>query len=89
MMKKIVIVSNGLSGGGTQRVSSILANYFARKDYKVMFVAVYDMRREYFIEPCIKYQYVDVHGRTGVQRFIRRSFSIKKLVKDFKPDLVF
>lgn len=88
-MKRIVIVSNGLRGGGTQRVSSILANYFAQKGYEVTFIAVYDNQREYFIEPCIKYQYVDVHGKTGVRRFIRRSFSIKKMVKDFKPDIVF
>lgn len=87
-MKRIAVVSNCLGDGGTQRVSAILANYFAQKGYEVMFIAAYADLREYFIEPCIKYQYVDVQRKTGVRRFIRRSLSIKKMVKDFKPDIV-
>lgn len=89
MMKRVVVICHGLGGGGTERVSAILANYFARKGYEVMFIAAYSAQREYFIEPCIKYRYIDVYGETGVRRFIRQSFSIKKLVKDYKADIVF
>lgn len=88
-MKRIVIISYGLSSGGAQRVASIVANYFARKDYEVMFIAAYSSQKEYFLESCIKYQYIDVYAKTRIMRFIRRCFSIKKTVEDFKADIVF
>ncbi|MBR5535133.1 MAG: hypothetical protein IKU60_00645 [Clostridia bacterium] len=46
-MKRIVILGYGLSGGGAERVSAIVANYFADKGYKVLFVAAYSKEREY------------------------------------------
>lgn len=39
--EKILIINNGLAGGGTERASVSLANYFQSKGYSVTILAVY------------------------------------------------
>lgn len=46
MSKKLLIINNGLSGGGIERASSSMANAFDAKGYQVSVVALY--RREHF-----------------------------------------
>ena len=38
MKKKIFFITNGLSGGGAERVMSILANYLDDNGYEVSFI---------------------------------------------------
>ncbi len=39
--KKILFINNGIVGGGIERVSSSLANYFSDIEYKVQVLALY------------------------------------------------
>lgn len=88
-MKRIAILSFGLSGGGAERVASIVANSFAQSGHEVLFVAAYDKKREYELEDNIQYMYVDVKLPNGILRLLERSIRITKLVKKFKADVVY
>lgn len=86
-MKKIAIISHGASGGGAERVSTILANYLAKK-YEVYFYAIHSPGREYYIDEKIKYEYCEVSGKYGFERMIKRSFKLKKFVEKNKIDIL-
>lgn len=87
-MKKIAIVAHGLSGGGAERVASILANYFDDNGYEVLYIAAYSSKREYELSSNIAYEYIDVSGNAAV-KMIKRSIAIYKLVKKFGADCAF
>lgn len=88
-MKKIAVISHGLSGGGAERVSAIVANYFAENNYDVLFVAAYSSEREYYLDERIKYIYIETKSNNGIIGMLERSFGIKKQVKNFKADIAF
>lgn len=88
-MKKIAVIAHGLSGGGAERVASIIANHFAENNYAVLFIAAYSREREYFLDERIKYIYLDVKSSNSNITLLERSFLIKKAVKQFKADVVF
>lgn len=88
-MKKIAVVSNGLSGGGAERVASIVANYFDNKGYSVLFVAAYSPDREYVINDSIKYEYVSIKSKKHAFRLVERSLKMKKIISSFGADTVF
>ena len=50
-MKKIGFISHGASGGGSERVCAIVANYFVKKGYEVYFFAVHSDRITYHLDP--------------------------------------
>ena len=47
MKRKIAIIAHGLANGGAERVASILANYFSKSGYNVLFIAAYSAKKEY------------------------------------------
>lgn len=86
-MKKIAIISHGASGGGSERVATILANYLSKK-YEVYFYAIHSPGREYYLDEKIKYEYCDVSGKYGFERMIKRSFKLRKYIKKNGMDIV-
>lgn len=88
-MKRVVVIGHGLSGGGAERVASILANYFCNKGNKVLFIAAYSAERSYYLNPKIDYQFLDVHGKTGIFAFIYRSIRLVNMVKKYNADIVY
>ncbi len=88
-MKKIAVLGYGLSGGGAERVSAIVANYFAEKGYEVLFVAAYSKEREYALDDTIKYVAIDTKSPVGFFKLIERSLKITDAVKKFKADVVY
>jgi len=64
---KILIINNGLSGGGIERVSVCLANYWAEKGYNISILALYQSEHFYQINNTIT--------------FIEPEFSRKNLTK--------
>lgn len=89
MKDKIAIIAHGLSGGGAERVASIVANYFADLNYQVLFVAAYSEKREYELDPRIRYAAVKTNSSGGMMRFIERSFSIRNMVREFGAEIAF
>ena len=87
-MKKIAIVSHGLSNGGAERVASILANELDIRGYKVIFIAAYSKDREYELNESVKYRYVNVSKKNKVAKLISRSRQINSIIRDFAAEVV-
>ena len=87
-MKKVSIISQGLSNGGAERVASIIANYLSDKGYEVQYIAVYNSKKQYQLNKNIKYTYIDVLSKNKIQKFILRSKKIAKNIQNFNPDAI-
>lgn len=87
IQKRIAIVAQGLSGGGAERVASILANHFCERGYRVLFVAVYNDRREYALRGGIGVFDVRTEGRTPLRRLLDRNNGVYRALKAFSPDV--
>ena len=57
MGKKIFFVTNGLPGGGAERVMSVLANYLDDKKYEVSFIMLRKIKEAYELNDGIKRYY--------------------------------
>lgn len=87
-MKRITIISHGLSDGGAERVASILANYFAKSGNAVLFIAAYSPEKEYKLNDNIKYVYIDAKEKNKFIKLIHRSWKINKEISDFHSDVI-
>lgn len=88
-MKRIAVLGYGLAGGGAERVSAIVANYFSDRGYDVLFVAAYSKEREYALNDNIKYVAIETKAPVGFLKLIERSLKITNEVKKFKADIVY
>ena len=93
VMKKIAIIAHGLSGGGAERVASLLASYLAENQYEVLFICAYhtveeDSKAPYPLDSRVKVQYIQVKTNISPLRFMTRSVRIRQAVRDFSPDWV-
>ena len=88
MKKEICFIMPSMSGGGAERVVSVLCNYFVEKDYKVSISLIDKDQIDYKLNEKI---YVDkslLSNKKGIKRKIHRFNGIRKLLKS-KPDAVF
>lgn len=93
-MKKIAIIVHGLSGGGAERVASLLASYLADKDHEVLYICAYnsmeeDNKARYPLDQRVAVRYIPVKSSVSPVRFMERSIRIRQAVRDFSPDWVF
>lgn len=51
----ILIINNGLSGGGIERASVSLANYFAQTGHQITILALYQSNHFFTLDPAIKF----------------------------------
>lgn len=92
-MKKIAIIVHGLSGGGAERVASLLASYLADKCYNVLYICAFndektDNQARYAIDPRVTVKYVAAQSNVSPIRFATRSLRIRRMVREFSPDYV-
>ena len=87
-VKRISMISPGLSGGGAERVLAILANYLAKEGYEVLFIAVYSSEKQYFLDERVIYKYVDIKKACKGIRLLKRMVQIEKMVCEFKSDII-
>lgn len=90
MQKHIVIINNGLAGGGIERASVSLANYFQSKGYKLSVIALYQSAKFFQLNEGIRF-YEPAFSRDQVNKFmylLRMIFYIRKSVKKLKPDTI-
>lgn len=87
-MKKIAIISHGLSDGGAERVAALLANNFAKQGENVTFIAVYSSEREYELNHNIKYKYIEVSCKNKILRMLKRAKLVNKEIEKIKPDII-
>jgi Glycosyltransferase len=88
LMKKIMILSPGLTGGGTERVSAILANYFIGKNFKVVFLALYTREKTYHLNPLAEFLYVHTRKSHKILALGCRVKSIRKMIKEQAIDYI-
>lgn len=91
-MKKIFFVIQSLSCGGAERVVSILANEFSRREYKVYVVCFYDETKDFYKlnDKVIKIN-LNLNESKGILSKIvsniKRILKLRKLIKKEKPDI--
>lgn len=87
----ILIINNGLAGGGIQRASTSLANYFAGQGHRVTVVALYRQDHFFILHPDI--EFVEPNFKRGNSRnkklyLLKMMFYLKKTVKRISPDTI-
>lgn len=87
-MKKIAVIAGGMSGGGAERVATIIANYFLNSDYEVMFIAVYGEEREYYLDEGIRLEHTPSNKSGKMSKMLDRNIQVYKKLNSFKPDVV-
>ena len=80
-MKQIIFITNELSGGGAERVMSVLANYLCKEGYKVKFIILQRMNQEYPLDDSVE-KILWQEKKTG--DFIGQIKFIRKNMKDNK-----
>jgi GalNAc-alpha-(1->4)-GalNAc-alpha-(1->3)-diNAcBac-PP-undecaprenol alpha-1,4-N-acetyl-D-galactosaminyltransferase len=89
-MKKILLINNGLGGGGTERTSTNLANYFSDLGYSVFLLALYKSNHFYSLNHTVIFK----EPAFSRDKFNRQIYLMKLLIyirqnlKSFKPDTV-
>lgn len=87
-MKKIAIVSHGLSNGGAERVAALLANKIAEKGNKVLFIAAYSSEKEYILNSKVNYCYIKPKCKNRIIKLIHRSRDIDLILERFKAEVL-
>ncbi|MBL6944863.1 MAG: glycosyltransferase [Bacteroidales bacterium] len=87
---KILIINNGLAGGGIERASVSLANYWAEKGIDVTVLALYQSEHFYTLNPKIKF-IEPGFGRSKnylVVYVIKMMLFARKYIKQIQPDTI-
>lgn len=82
-MKEIIFVTVSMGGGGTERVISILANYYVQHNIKVTILMIADNRVEYELDDRVRV--VSIAGATGGS-FIARLNRLKNLRRSIEQN---
>ena len=86
-MKKLTFLIGSLGGGGAERVTIALGDYFCEKNYKVNFVVFSKENNNYTINSKIHVDYLP--EKTGDKKIIiDRICELKRLLKEQLPDYV-
>lgn len=86
-MKKIAFIINKLSGGGAERVLSILANKFS-EDYNVDIITIFSDEVKYNIDENISIIHIKGKSKFKLIRFYQKLRAIRKQIRRNKYDYV-
>ena len=87
-IQRVAIVAHGLSNGGAERVASELANYFANREYSVLFIASFSSVQDYTLSSNIDLRFIKTNKKNTLSKLIDRNRKIYKEIDKFKPDKV-
>lgn len=90
MSKHILIINNGLAGGGIERASVSLANYFHSQGYKITVLALYQSDKFFKLDDGITFYEPDFF-RENLNKYsylIKMMFFSRKAVKRINPDTI-
>jgi len=86
-MSKIVIINNGLAGGGIERASTSMANQFARWGHQVYVVAVCES--EHFLPLDDKVNYIEIkEPNFGKLYMLSVMVFVRKQISQIRPNTV-
>lgn len=84
---KIVIINNGLAGGGIERASTTMANQFAKWGHEVFLVALYKSKPFLSLEASIKF--IEPQREIGSRLYVLFMMTyIRNQIKKIKPDTI-
>lgn len=88
--KKILVINNGIAGGGIERASVSLANYFGELGYEVNVLALYKTEHFYLLD-----ERITLIEPQFTRECINRNFYVlkmmtffRKIAKKIKPDVM-
>ena len=89
-MKKILIINNGLAGGGIERSSIGLANYFAKLGHNITVLALYQSEHFYDMHASIKFIEPEFKRKEMSQHIyvLKMIMYARKHIKQIKPDTI-
>lgn len=90
MPKHILIINNGLAGGGIERASVSLANHFHLIGYKVSVLALYQSKEFFSLENGISF-FEPYFSRTNTNKILYLAKMVKyirKSVSEINPDII-
>lgn len=86
-MNKILFVSGGLGRGGAQRVITLLANEYVKKEWSVHLVTLLENKPGYHINSKVR-----LHDLTKSGRYIKNIIywirTLRKLIKEVRPSVI-
>jgi glycosyltransferase involved in cell wall biosynthesis len=87
---KILIINNGLAGGGIERASVSLANYFARSGYEIVLIALYKSDHFYSLHSSISLIEPEFSRDQSNKYYylLRMMYFARKYIKLTKPDTI-
>lgn len=92
MNKRILYITNGISGsGGLERVVSLKASYFAdRCNYEVYLITLNENKKAPFYSLSSKVKVLNINTSSSPIKFYYNYFvGIKKYIKEINPDVIF
>lgn len=90
---KILIFTNSLAGGGTERVAATLANFWARKRWDVTVVTLNPEREDFYpLEPGVRRISLNLAGDStnlwdALRQNVRRVAALRRVMLELRPDV--
>jgi glycosyltransferase involved in cell wall biosynthesis len=90
MQIKILIINNGLAGGGIEKASTAFANYLAEQNIEVHVLALYKSNPFFELDSRIKFIEPDFsrNNLSTVQYIFKMMFYVRKNVEKIKPNTI-
>lgn len=87
-MKKIVFVIPSLSGGGSERVVSVLANKFADIGYNVTVICLLKQEHTYYTNEKVNVIFIQSNTKLRLKRNIEKFIKYVNVLRRINPDVV-
>lgn len=87
-MKKILIVTNNLIGGGAERVITTISNYFSSRNIKVIIVIFKNYETFYKLSSDVEIIPIKSKSKIRIIEKIKQYLEIRKIVKNHNPDII-
>ncbi|MFC5458360.1 glycosyltransferase family 4 protein [Massilia niabensis] len=90
---KILIFTNSLAGGGTERVAATLANFWARQNRDVTVVTLDPESQDFYVlNPSVKRVTLNLSGASAnvfdaLRQNGRRVLALRRVIKQVRPDV--
>lgn len=86
-MKKILLICNSFTDGGSERVSSLLVNELKNKDYDVYAMNLVNAKNTYYINPEIKI-FKFISSKNKIINYIKKINYFRKTINRINPDVI-
>ncbi len=88
MKKKILFVNASLTGGGSERVMTTLANYLADNGFQVTMIIVRNRERTYELNSKVNDVQLTYKNNNKFYILYKRIYEIRKIIKQLNPDTI-